>query len=217
MAAAIEVEVGGRRLKLSNLEKVLYPGTGTTKAQVIDYYTRVAPVLVPHMRGRPLTLKRYPNGVDGKFFYEKNAPSHRPEWVTTAVVSSRSNQADINFCVVEDLPTLVWAANLASLELVERTLQHRPALRVIPLMQGCLALELASQDRVDAEQRRASDHHPRQARLRRYHAGQGLDAATTPQNGDPVRDIEHFAQLVADEDDRQALADEYAQSLEQLL
>ena len=117
MAAAIEVEVGGRRLKLSNLEKVLYPGTGTTKAQVIDYYTRVAPVLVPHMRGRPLTLKRYPNGVDGKFFYEKNAPSHRPEWVTTAVVSSRSNQADINFCVVEDLPTLVWAANLASLEL----------------------------------------------------------------------------------------------------
>jgi len=117
MAAAVEVEVGGRRLKLSNLEKVLYPATGATKAEVIDYYTRVAPVLLPHMRGRPLTLKRYPNGVDGKFFYEKNAPSHRPEWVTTAAIYSRSNKADINFCVVEDLPTLVWAANLASLEL----------------------------------------------------------------------------------------------------
>ena len=117
MAAAVEVEVGGRRLKLSNLEKVLYPGTGTTKAEVIDYYTRAAPVLLPHMSGRPLTLKRYPNGVDGKFFYEKNAPSHRPDWVTTAAVYSRSNKADINFCVVEDLPTLVWAANLASLEL----------------------------------------------------------------------------------------------------
>ena len=117
MASAVEVEVGGRRLKLSNLEKVLYPATGATKAEVIDYYTRVAPALLPHMKGRPLTLKRYPNGVDGKFFYEKNAPSHRPEWVTTAAIYSRSNKADINFCVVEDLPTLVWAANLASLEL----------------------------------------------------------------------------------------------------
>jgi len=117
MAGAVEVEVGGRRLKLSNLDKVLYPGPGTTKAEVIDYYTRVAPALLPHMKGRPLTLKRYPNGVDGKFFYEKNAPSHRPEWVTTAAIYSRSNKADIDFCLVEDLPTLVWAANLASLEL----------------------------------------------------------------------------------------------------
>ncbi|GAC1335283.1 MAG: non-homologous end-joining DNA ligase [Candidatus Dormibacteria bacterium] len=117
MAAAIEVEVGGRRLKLSNLEKVLYPGPGTTKAEVIDYYTRVAPALLPHMKGRPLTLKRYPNGVEGKFFYEKNAPSHRPAWVTTAAIYSRSNQANIDFCLVQDLPTLVWAANLASIEL----------------------------------------------------------------------------------------------------
>ena len=117
MAGAVEVEVGGRRLKLSNLEKILYPAPGTTKAEVIDYYTRVAPALLPHMKGRPLTLKRYPNGVDGKFFYEKNCPGHRPDWVTTAAIYSRSNKADINFCVVEDLPTLVWAANLASLEL----------------------------------------------------------------------------------------------------
>lgn len=117
MAAAVEVEVEGRRLKLSNLEKVLYPATGFTKAQVIDYYTRISPVLVPHMKGRPLTLKRYPNGVDGKFFYEKNCPAHRPDWVKTAAVYSRQNKADINFCVVEDVPSLVWAANLASLEL----------------------------------------------------------------------------------------------------
>ena len=117
MASEVEVEVEGRLLKLSNLEKVLYPASGFTKAQVIDYYTRISPVLVPHMKGRPLTLKRYPNGVDGKFFYEKNCPSHRPEWVKTAAVYSRQNKADINFCVVEDLPTLVWAANLASLEL----------------------------------------------------------------------------------------------------
>ncbi|MFN2464331.1 MAG: non-homologous end-joining DNA ligase [Candidatus Dormibacteria bacterium] len=117
MASSVEVEVGGRKLKLSNLEKILYPGTGTTKAEVIDYYTRVAPALIPHMKGRPLTLKRYPNGVEGKFFYEKNAPSHRPEWVATAAIYSRSNKADINFCLVQDLPTLVWAANLASLEL----------------------------------------------------------------------------------------------------
>lgn len=117
MASAVEVDVEGRQLKLSNLEKVLYPASGFTKAQVIDYYTRISPVLVPHMRGRPLTLKRYPNGVDGKFFYEKNCPSHRPDWVKTAAVYSRQNKADINFCVVEDVPTLVWAANLASLEL----------------------------------------------------------------------------------------------------
>ena len=117
MAASVDVEVEGRHLKLSNLEKVLYPAVGFTKAQVIDYYTRISPVLVPHMKGRPLTLKRYPNGVDDKFFYEKNCPSHRPDWVTTAAVYSRQNKADINFCVVEDVPTLVWAANLASLEL----------------------------------------------------------------------------------------------------
>lgn len=117
MTAAVEVEVEGRRLMLSNLEKVLYPAIGFTKAQVIDYYTRISRVLVPHMRGRPLTLKRYPNGVDGKFFYEKNCPSHRPDWVKTAAVYSRQNKADINFCLVEDVPTLVWAANLASLEL----------------------------------------------------------------------------------------------------
>jgi bifunctional non-homologous end joining protein LigD len=111
----LEVEVEGRRLKLSNLEKVLYPAVGFTKGQVIDYYRRIAPVLVPHLRGRPLTLKRYPDGVEGEFFYEKQCPSHRPDWVRTEPI--RANGKEINFCIADDLPTLIWAANLADLEL----------------------------------------------------------------------------------------------------
>ena len=111
------IEVEGRRLQLSNLEKVLYPAAGFSKAQVIDYYVRVAPVLLPHLRKRPLTMKRYPEGVNGLFFYEKNCPKHRPEWVETARVWSEGNQRWQDYCVISDLPTLVWAANLADLEL----------------------------------------------------------------------------------------------------
>jgi bifunctional non-homologous end joining protein LigD len=111
----VTVEVEGRELSLSNLDKVMYPKVGFAKGHVIDYYTRVAPVLLPHLRGRPLTLKRYPNGVEGDHFYEKQCPSHRPEWVRTASIPVR--RKTIDFCLVEDLPTLVWAANLADLEL----------------------------------------------------------------------------------------------------
>jgi bifunctional non-homologous end joining protein LigD len=111
----LEVDVDGRRLSLSNLDKVLYPEAGFTKGQVIDYYTRIAPVLLPHLRGRPLTLKRYPNGVEGQHFYEKQCPAHRPEWVRTAPI--RAGSKTINFCLCDDLPTLVWAANLADLEI----------------------------------------------------------------------------------------------------
>ncbi len=113
--ARVEVEVEGRRLSLSNLDKLMYPATGFTKGQVIDYYTRVAPVLLPHLRDRPLTLKRYPNGVEGGHFYEKQCPSHRPEWVRSEPVELSSKT--IQFCVCDDLPTLVWLANLADLEL----------------------------------------------------------------------------------------------------
>jgi bifunctional non-homologous end joining protein LigD len=110
-ATRVEVEVEGRRLSLSNLDKVMYPEVGFTKGQLIDYYTRVAPALLPHLRDRPLTLKRYPNGVEGQYFYEKRCPSHAPDWV-------RSEEASgINFCVCDDLATLVWLANLADLEL----------------------------------------------------------------------------------------------------
>jgi bifunctional non-homologous end joining protein LigD len=111
------VDVQGKHLKLSNLDKVLYPEANFTKGQVIDYYVRIAPVLLPHLHGRPLTMKRYPNGVNGMFFYEKNCPSHRPEWVKTTRVWSEGNNRWMEYCLFEDLPTLVWAANLADLEL----------------------------------------------------------------------------------------------------
>ena len=111
------VEVDGRRLNLSNLDKVLYPEVGFTKGQVIDYYRRIAPAVIAHLQGRPLTLKRYPNGVDGQFFYEKRCPSHRPDWVKVAPIWSGRNQATVPYCVIDDLPGLVWVANLASLEL----------------------------------------------------------------------------------------------------
>jgi bifunctional non-homologous end joining protein LigD len=117
VAAETAVDVDGRHLKLSNLDKVLYPEAGFTKGQVIDYYTRIAPALLPHLRKRPLTLKRYPNGVDAQFFYEKNCPKHRPDWVETIPVWSVRNKADVNYCLANDLATLVWVANLASLEL----------------------------------------------------------------------------------------------------
>src|SRR6478672_5022881 len=111
------IEVEGRQIKLSNLDKVLYPKAGFTKGQVIDYYVRVAPVLLPHLAERALTLKRYPNGVEGMFFYEKNCPSYRPSWMKTAKVWSEGNNRFMQYCVVADLPTLVWLANLADLEL----------------------------------------------------------------------------------------------------
>jgi bifunctional non-homologous end joining protein LigD len=113
----VEVAIGGRTLKLSNRAKVLYPATGFTKGELIDYYVAVGPVLVRHTTGRPLTLKRYPDGVDGKHFYEKRCPTHRPAWVTTAPIWSGRNAGQIDYCLANDLPTLVWAANLASIEL----------------------------------------------------------------------------------------------------
>jgi len=115
VAARVEVDVQGHRLSLSNLDKVLYPAMGFTKGQVIDYYTRIAPAVLPHLRDRPLTLKRYPNGVDAGHFYEKQAPSHRPGWVRAEPIELRSKT--IHFVVCDDLPTLVWLANLADLEL----------------------------------------------------------------------------------------------------
>jgi bifunctional non-homologous end joining protein LigD len=112
---APEVDVEGRRLRLSNLDKVLFPETGFTKGQVIDYYTRVAPTVLPHLHGRALTLKRYPNGVEGHFFYEKQKPAHAPEWVRTKAIEAGDRMIDFVLC--DDLATLVWLANLADLEL----------------------------------------------------------------------------------------------------
>ncbi len=117
MPQKAELIVEDRKIQVSNLDKVLYPKVGFAKGQVIDYYIHIAPVLLPHLKDRPLTMKRYPDGVDGQFFYEKNCPSHRPNWVQTAKVWSEGNQRIMNYCLANDLPTLVWAANLADLEL----------------------------------------------------------------------------------------------------
>ena len=117
VSTAPMVEIQGRQLKLSNLEKVLYPAAGFTKGQVIDYYARIGPVLVPHLEGRPLTLKRYPNGVDSQFFFEKNATAHRPDWVKTTPIWSEGNQRTVNYILANDLSTVVWMANLAAIEL----------------------------------------------------------------------------------------------------
>ncbi len=115
VAGAKDVNVEGRTLSISNLEKVLYPEAGFAKGEVIDYYARVADAMLPHLRGRPLTLRRYPNGVDEKSFFEKRCPKHRPDWVETAPVDT--SEGPIDFCVCADRATLVWMAQLAALEL----------------------------------------------------------------------------------------------------
>ncbi|HET8680395.1 MAG TPA: non-homologous end-joining DNA ligase [Micromonosporaceae bacterium] len=120
VAERILVRVDDRELELSNLDKVLYPAVGFTKGEVIDYYTRISPVLLPHLRDRALTRIRYPNGVDAAFFFEKNAPGGTPGWVrleTLPAPGSSTGREMLDYVVADDLPTLVWLANLASLEL----------------------------------------------------------------------------------------------------
>jgi bifunctional non-homologous end joining protein LigD len=128
-SAKVTVEVDGRTLTLSNLNKVLYPDAGFTKGEVIDYYAKIAPVMLPHLANRATTFKRYPNGVEGKFFFEKNMPSHAPSWVRSVTLpspGSTKSRETIDYTLIQDLPTLVWAANLAALEL------HIPMWRVGP-------------------------------------------------------------------------------------
>jgi len=110
------IDIDGRRLSLSNLDKVLYPACGFTKAHLLAYYRRVAEFLLPHLKGRALTLKRYPDGVDGEFFFEKRCPSHRPDWAATAELIQKGGER-MTVCLVNDPQTLVWVANLAALEL----------------------------------------------------------------------------------------------------
>ncbi|MFC4532452.1 non-homologous end-joining DNA ligase [Sphaerisporangium dianthi] len=127
MAEKVRVRVDHRELTLTNLGKVLYPEAGFTKAEVIDYYSRVAPAMLAHLKGRPLTVKRYPGGVDGQFFFEKNRPAHTPAWVRTARLPAPGSTKDrdtIEYAIVDDLPTLVYFAGLAALEF------HTPMWRV---------------------------------------------------------------------------------------
>jgi bifunctional non-homologous end joining protein LigD len=157
------VSIGGRDLELSNLDKLMYPAAGFTKGEVIDYYTRIAPVLLPHLAGRAVTRIRYPNGVDGAHFFEKNKPGGTPDWVhleRLPVPGSTMSRETVDFVVVDDLPTLVWLANLAALEL--HTPQWRvgadPDLLVVDLDPGapaglreCSAVAVLMRDRLAAD------------------------------------------------------------------
>lgn len=117
MATQTSIEIEGRRLKLKNRDKVLFPESGFTKGEMIDYYQQIAPALLPHLRGRPLTLRRFPDGISEGGFWEKRCPSYRPDWVPTVAVWSGQNEEEIDYCSADDLPTLMWIANLATIEL----------------------------------------------------------------------------------------------------
>jgi bifunctional non-homologous end joining protein LigD len=139
--SSVRVTVEDHELTLSNLDKVLFPEVGFTKGQLIDYYVQIAPVLLPHLHDRPLTLKRYPNGVDEAWFFEKHAPSHLPAWSKTVRVPSSGGGGAVDFVVVGDLPSLVWAANLATIEF------HVPLWRVgrrrkLPGPPDCMVFDL---------------------------------------------------------------------------
>ncbi len=156
----LAVEIDGRTVELSNLEKVLYPEADFTKAEIIDYYTRIAPVLLPHLADRALTRIRFPNGVTGPSFFEKNAPAGTPDWVrleTLPVPGSTKSRETIDFVVVDDLATLVWTANLAGLELhtPQWRVGHDPDLLVVDLDPGapaglteCCAVAMLMRDRL---------------------------------------------------------------------
>ncbi len=138
MPKAITVTIAGKQLSLSNLDKIMYPEAGFTKAQVIDYYTRIAPAMLPHLKDRPISLKRFPDGVDGMFFYEKRCPAHRPGWVGTCSIPVK--HGEIAFCTVDGVETLAWLANIACLEihayLYKRTAPDVPTMMVFDLDPG---------------------------------------------------------------------------------
>src|SRR5215210_538929 len=115
--ASDQLEVGGRKLRIRHLDRVLFPDTGTTKGKLLGYYVRVADVMLPHLRDRLLHMHRYPEGVEGPRFWQKACPEHRPDWLAVAPVWSRDKNAHIEYCVVNELPALLWAVNIGSIEL----------------------------------------------------------------------------------------------------
>lgn len=112
----VTVEVDGRQVKLTNLEKVFWPGAGITKGDLVQYYAEISPVLLPHLRGRAMVMKRYPHGIDGKFFFMKRAPEPRPEWIETCTIEHGSGNV-IDFPIIQDLPALLWVVNLGCIDL----------------------------------------------------------------------------------------------------
>ena len=124
-SAASELTVGGRRLAIRNLDRVVFPRAGTTKGEVLDYYVRIGDAMLPHLRERLLHMHRYPEGVEGPRFWQKGCPEHRPAWLPTAPVWSRDKEANIDFCVVNELASLLWAVNIGSIELHNSLHLHR--------------------------------------------------------------------------------------------
>lgn len=154
----VTVAVDGRELQVANLDKVLYPAANFTKRDVIDYLVRIAPAMLPHLRDRPLSLKRYPDGVDGIFFYEKRCPTHRPDWVCTRRVVL-GTAGPIDFCIAHDVATLAWLGNIAALELHTHLYRvsddQRPTMLVFDLdpgapagLRACLDIALLMRERL---------------------------------------------------------------------
>jgi bifunctional non-homologous end joining protein LigD len=139
-ATSTDIEVGGHRLSIRHLDRVVFPRTGTTKAELLDYYVRIGDVMLAHLRERLLHMHRYPEGVEGPRFWQKQCPQHRPQWLSTAPVYSREKQANIDYCVIEDLAGLLWAVNLGSIELHTslhtRADLHRPTTLAFDLDPG---------------------------------------------------------------------------------
>jgi bifunctional non-homologous end joining protein LigD len=201
MSSKVVVDVEGRNVALTNLQKVLYPD-GFTKGQVVDYYTRISPVLLPHLAGRAVTRKRYPDGVQGQVFFEKNAPRGTPEWVRTEVLPSPGSTKDretIEYVVIDDLATLVWTANLAALELhthMWKVGRKTPDLLVFDLDPGppasiveCCQVALALREKLEPE---GIELFPKTSGSK----GMQLYAKA------PVRDTSAFARKVAEELER---------------
>jgi bifunctional non-homologous end joining protein LigD len=203
----IRVQVDGRELEVSNLDKVLFPAMGFTKGEVIDYYTRVSEVLLPHLRDRALTRIRYPNGVDGPFFFEKNAPGGTPDWVrleTLPVPGSSKDRETLDFVVADDLPTLVWLANLAALEL--HTPQWRigedPDLMVVDLDPGapaglteCCEVAVLLRDRLAED---GLDAYPKTS------GKKGMQLSCPIAGTRPADDVSGYAKRIAEEMERRS-------------
>jgi bifunctional non-homologous end joining protein LigD len=127
----VQVAVGERTLSLSNLDKVMYPEIGFTKSQVIDYYARIAPAMLPHVSERCMTLRRWPDGVDGESFFNKRCPAHRPDWVDVSL-GPGDRGGDIGYCRIDEPAALVWTANLAAIEL------HAPMAKAVDIEQPAI-------------------------------------------------------------------------------
>ncbi|GIJ76067.1 bifunctional non-homologous end joining protein LigD [Micromonospora phaseoli] len=200
------VEVQGRTLELSNLDKVLYPKAGFTKGEVIDYYTRVAPVLLPHLHDRALTRIRYPNGVEGNSFFEKNAPAATPSWVrveTLPAPGSTKGRETIDYVVADDLPTLVWLANLAALELhtPQWTIGAHPDLMVVDLDPGapaslrqCCQVALLLRDRLAVD---GIDAYPKTS------GKKGMQLCCPIAGAQPADEVSAYARRIAQDLERE--------------